>query len=133
VTDEITISLAWDAYDSQGWEQFSSTVRHELIHAWQYHEFGEGGHGRTFQRWADTLDTSQYCEQFKMPKWWVICTECGGRLPRYRRSKVVIQPENYKCGGCCGSLRVEEVADSDGAPCCRWYNLAKSIYKTVLN
>jgi SprT-like protein len=68
VTDEITISLTWDAYDSQGWEQFSSTVRHELIHAWQYHEFGEADHERTFDRWTDALDTTQHCERFATPK-----------------------------------------------------------------
>ncbi|WP_227379543.1 SprT-like domain-containing protein [Haladaptatus halobius] len=68
-TDKITISLTWDAYDLQTWEQFSSTVRHELIHAWQYHEFGEADHGRTFARWTDTLDTTQYCKRFTSPNW----------------------------------------------------------------
>ncbi|MFB9807334.1 SprT-like domain-containing protein [Haladaptatus pallidirubidus] len=58
-TDEITISLTWDTYDSHGWEQFSSTVRHELIHAWQYHEVNEADHGQTFTRWTDALDTTQ--------------------------------------------------------------------------
>jgi SprT-like protein len=110
-TGEITISLAWDAYDSQGWEQFNSTVRHEVIHAWQYHEFGEAEHGETFERWIDALDTSQYCERFTTPQWWVVCTECGGRLPRYQRSKVVKQPEEYSCGDCGGSLRVEEATE----------------------
>jgi hypothetical protein len=33
-TGEITISLAWDAFEQHGWEQFSLTVRHELIHVW---------------------------------------------------------------------------------------------------
>ncbi|WP_227380624.1 SprT family zinc-dependent metalloprotease [Haladaptatus halobius] len=107
---EITISLAWDAYDSQGWEQFSSTVRHELIHAWQFHEFGEADHGRTFDRWTDALDTTQYCKRFKTPTWWIVCEDCDGQLPRYRRSKVVKQPENYSCGNCGGSLRIEEAA-----------------------
>ena len=32
-TDEITIVLTWTADEQHGWEQFSSTVRHELIHA----------------------------------------------------------------------------------------------------
>ncbi|WP_231188849.1 SprT-like domain-containing protein, partial [Haladaptatus sp. DYF46] len=49
---EITITLSWDAFEQHGWEQFSSTVRHELIHAWQYHEFGKADHGRTFARWT---------------------------------------------------------------------------------
>ncbi|WP_231187268.1 SprT-like domain-containing protein [Haladaptatus sp. DYF46] len=40
-TEAITIVLTWTAYDSHDWEQFSATVRHELIHAWQYHEFGD--------------------------------------------------------------------------------------------
>jgi SprT-like protein len=29
-SDEITISLTWDAYEQNGWEQFNSTARHEL-------------------------------------------------------------------------------------------------------
>ncbi|GAA0242446.1 hypothetical protein ACFFQF_19890 [Haladaptatus pallidirubidus] len=56
-------------------------------------------------------DTSQYCERFKLPNWWVICEECGGRFSRYQRSKVVKQPEKYSCGDCGGALRVEEAAD----------------------
>ena len=74
-TGEITFSLAWDAFEQHGWEQFSSTVRHELIHAWQYHEFGEADHGRTFERWTDALDTTQHCERFTSPNWWVICED----------------------------------------------------------
>ncbi|WP_227377904.1 SprT family zinc-dependent metalloprotease [Haladaptatus halobius] len=107
-TDEITISLTWDAYDSQGWEQFSETVRHELIHAWQYHEPGEADHGRTFVRWTDVLDTSQHCERFTAPKWWLVCEDCGGRTARYRRSKTVRNPEQYRCSKCGGSIRVKE-------------------------
>nr|WP_227380439.1 hypothetical protein [Haladaptatus halobius] len=35
-TNEITISLTWNAFEQHNWEQFSSTVRHELPHARQY-------------------------------------------------------------------------------------------------
>ncbi|WP_345413280.1 hypothetical protein [Haladaptatus pallidirubidus] len=59
------------------------------MHAWQYHEFGKADHGRTFARWTDTLDTTQHCERFTSPNWWVICEDCGGRLARYQHSKVV--------------------------------------------
>ncbi|WP_435159829.1 SprT-like domain-containing protein [Haladaptatus sp. DFWS20] len=104
---EITISLAWDAFEQHGWKQFSSTVRHELIHAWQYHEFGEADHERTFDRWTDALDTTQHCERFTSPKWWLICDDCGGRIPRYRRSKTVRNPEQYSCSKCGGAIRVE--------------------------
>ncbi|WP_458190960.1 SprT-like domain-containing protein [Haladaptatus sp. NG-WS-4] len=84
--DKITIRLSWEAYDSHGWEQFSSTVRHELIHAWQYHEVGNADHGVTFARWTDMLDTTQYCERFAVPNWWVICEDCDGRIARYRNT-----------------------------------------------
>ncbi|MFH5802210.1 SprT-like domain-containing protein [Haladaptatus sp. CMAA 1911] len=32
-TEAITIALTWTADEHHGWEQFSETVRHELIHA----------------------------------------------------------------------------------------------------
>ena len=107
-TEAITIALTWTAYEHHGWEQFSSTVRHELIHAWQYHEFGDADHGATFTRWTDGLDTSQHCERFTAPKWWLVCEDCGGRIPRYRRSKTVRNPEQYSCSECGGAIRVEE-------------------------
>ncbi|GAA0252740.1 SprT-like domain-containing protein [Haladaptatus pallidirubidus] len=43
-------SLTWKAYEQHGWDQFRATARHEMIHAWQYHEFGEANHGATFTR-----------------------------------------------------------------------------------
>ncbi|WP_458208971.1 SprT-like domain-containing protein [Haladaptatus sp. NG-SE-30] len=59
--------MTWKADEQHEWEQFSSTVRHELIHAWQYHEFGDVDHGSTFARWTDRFDTSQCCERFESP------------------------------------------------------------------
>ncbi|WP_435159027.1 SprT-like domain-containing protein [Haladaptatus sp. DFWS20] len=105
---EVTIALTWEAYKQHGWEQFSATVRHELIHAWQYHEFGDADHGATFTQWTDTLDTTQNCERFAAPKWWLMFEDCGGRSARYRHSKTVRKPEQYSCSECGGSLHVEE-------------------------
>ncbi|WP_458190945.1 SprT-like domain-containing protein [Haladaptatus sp. NG-WS-4] len=107
-TEAVTIALTWTAYQQHGCKQFSETVRHELVHAWQYHEFGDADHGATFTRWTDCLDTSQHCERFTAPKWWLVCKGCGGRSARYRRSKTVRNPEQYSCSECGGSLRVEE-------------------------
>ncbi|WP_435158855.1 SprT-like domain-containing protein [Haladaptatus sp. DFWS20] len=69
-TEAITIALTWTAYEHHGRVQFSSTVRHELIHAWQYHEFGDADHDATFTRWIDALDTSRHCERFKSANWY---------------------------------------------------------------
>lgn len=91
-------------------------MRHELIHAWQYHELGEAEHGRTFDRWTDALDTTQHCERFTSPKWWLICEDCGGRIARYRRSKTLRNPEEYSCGECGGAIRVEESEATDRFP-----------------
>ncbi|SIR63228.1 SprT-like family protein [Haladaptatus litoreus] len=106
-TEAITIALTWKAYEQHRQTQFSATVRHKLIHAWQYHEFDDADHGTTFTRWTDTLDTSQHCERFTDPKWWLVCEDCGGRIARYRSSKTVRNPEQYSWGECGGSLRVE--------------------------
>lgn len=60
--EEITIRLSRDTHQDYGWEQFARTVRHELIHAWQYTEYGEADHGPTFRRWVEPLDTDRHCE-----------------------------------------------------------------------
>ncbi|WP_433634420.1 SprT-like domain-containing protein [Halomicrococcus sp. NG-SE-24] len=49
-TESVTIRLTWDAYQEFGWEQFSKTVRHELVHAWQYWQFDDADHSETFAR-----------------------------------------------------------------------------------
>lgn len=107
-SEQIMIRLSWDAYEAYGWEQFSRVVRHELIHAWQYHKYSEADHGSTFRQWVEPLETDRHCEQYADPNYWVICEECESRDPRYRRSKVVKQPEQYSCGRCGGEILIEE-------------------------
>lgn len=108
-SEQITIRLSWDAYEAYGWEQFSRVIRHELIHAWQYHEYDEADHGSSFRQWVEPLETDRHCEQYVEPKYWVICEECESRDPRYRRSKVVKHPGKYSCGQCGGGISVEKV------------------------
>ncbi|MDG5762007.1 SprT-like domain-containing protein [Natronococcus sp. A-GB1] len=104
---QITIRLSWDAYREYGWQKFARTVRHELIHAYQFHKHGEADHGPTFTRWVDPLDTDRHCERFADPKYWIVCDDCEKRDPRYQRSKIVKNPGNYRCQ-CGGDLRVED-------------------------
>lgn len=80
--EEITIRLSWDAYQEYGWEQFSRTAHHDLIHAWQYTEYGEADHGPTFCRWIKPLETGRHCEQYAEPTYWVVCEQCERRDPR---------------------------------------------------
>ena len=107
-SEAITIRLSWDACQEYGWAQFARVVRHELIHAYQYHERGEADHGPTFRRWIEPLETDRHCERYAEPTYWVVCEDCDGRTPRYRRSKLIKQPEKYTCG-CGGGLTIETV------------------------
>lgn len=104
------IQIARRHFDNSGWLAVASTVRHELIHAHLVNT-GEGsGHGETFKRLAETLDTSVHCERFTEPKYWVRCDDCGREIGRYRKSKLVKQAGQYRCGDCGGRFSV--VSDS---------------------
>jgi predicted SprT family Zn-dependent metalloprotease len=102
-----TIKLTWEHFESKGWPAVAATVRHELIHVHLLNEADDASHGERFRRLADRLDTSVRCERFADPKYWVVCDDCGTRLARYRRSKLVERPERYACGDCGGPLSVE--------------------------
>lgn len=109
--DPEAVVLAWKQFQNRGWRATASTVRHELAHVHLLNEAGDPSHGRAFRRLAERLDTHVNCERFTQPNWWVVCTDCGQRLARYRRSKLVNHPEKYECGDCGGRFRVEENED----------------------
>lgn len=111
-TGEIVIRLTWAAYEAFGWEEFAGVVRHELVHAYEFQTRGRSDHGPAFRRLARRVDAPHRCRRFTPPKFWVTCTDCGDRLARYRRSKLVTHPERYRCGGCGGSLVVERNEES---------------------
>ncbi|RBI58612.1 hypothetical protein DMJ13_26140 [halophilic archaeon] len=66
-TKSATIWLTWNTYREFGWQQFCKTVRHELVHAWQYWRFDETDHSETFARWTGSLNIVQHCERFTSP------------------------------------------------------------------
>lgn len=104
-----TMRFAWKAYQSWGWEKFKSTIRHELIHIWQY-ERGSRGHGSDFKREARRLGCSVHCEPFgeEDAAYLIYCEGCGElKNTRQRRSKLVKHPERYKTRCCKADLRVE--------------------------
>lgn len=105
--DPLSVSLTWGHFERAGWKQVAATVRHELVHVHLLNEDSDASHGEAFRRLAEKLDAPLRCERFTEPKWWVVCEGCGGRLARYRRSKLVETPESYECGDCGGTLRVE--------------------------
>jgi SprT-like protein len=111
--DPEAVSLTWEYFQEHGWGATASVVRHELVHVHRLNEAGDASHGDAFQAWADTLQTSVTCERFADPNWWVECRDCGSEMPRYRKSKLVKQPKNYRCGGCGGRLTAGPAAERD--------------------
>lgn len=105
--DPETVRLTWGQFENRGWPAAAATVRHELVHVHRLAEADDPSHGEAFRRLADELDTHVHCERFSDPEWWVTCVDCGARLARYRRSKLVESPGDYRCGDCGGSFRVE--------------------------
>jgi predicted SprT family Zn-dependent metalloprotease len=107
-----TVVLTWGHFERSGWEAMAATIRHELIHVHLIEETGDPSHGERFRELAEQLDTHVHCERFTDPKWWVVCTDCGARLARYRESTLVRNPESYRCGDCGGRFRVERTSEN---------------------
>ncbi|WP_280537903.1 SprT-like domain-containing protein [Halopenitus sp. POP-27] len=106
------IVLAWLQFRNRGWRATAATIRHELLHVHLLNERDDPSHGPTFRRLAATLETHVHCDRFVAPTWWVRCRDCGAEIARYRRSKLVTDPDRYRCGECGGRYRVIR-ADSD--------------------
>ncbi|ELY59609.1 SprT family zinc-dependent metalloprotease [Natronolimnohabitans innermongolicus] len=110
--DEVaTIVLTRQAYERYDWETFAGVVRHELVHAWEYQQFGESGHGERFHDLAATLDAPRYCETFAEPRYALRClgADCDWSAGRHRASKPVKAPGGYRCGRCGSDIEVEHV------------------------
>jgi len=108
----VRVRFAWKAYQRWGWERFTSTIRHELIHVWELQEFGKAGHGPVFKRVARQNDTTVNCEHFAQDeaKFELLCSECGGNVAyRHKRSKTVTNPENYRSKCCKAPLEVRDL------------------------
>lgn len=107
---DVTIRLTWDAYSEFGWEEFTGTIRHELVHAWEFQRFGESGHGSRFRRKATELEAPRHCRTFSDPRLRLLCSSCDWTADRHRASKAVSSPEKRRCGSCGRRYRVEHVA-----------------------
>jgi predicted SprT family Zn-dependent metalloprotease len=106
--DRVTIRLTWDAYREYGWREFAGTVRHELVHAWEFQRFGESGHGERFRRKAREVDAPRHCRPFTDARLRLVCTAgCGWTADRHRASRTVRRPDDYRCGDCSAPYRVE--------------------------
>jgi len=112
-TGQITVLLTWEAYRAHGWETFTGTIRHELVHAWELTHFGECGHGERFRTKAREIDAPRFCQAFTDGRLRLVCTatDCEWTVERHRASKTVKFPDDgYVCGQCGSDYLVRHVA-----------------------
>jgi len=111
VTESITIRFTWAAYQEYGWDEFTDVIRHELVHAWEFQQFGESSHGWRFREKADDVDASRHCRSFTDARLLLRCTdeECDWTAERHRASKAVTEPQERRCGACHSRYIVEHL------------------------
>jgi predicted SprT family Zn-dependent metalloprotease len=106
---------------------FIDTLRHEVAHAvcyevhHRYPERGGGrysGHGQAWKEMARRLgadDSACHSRRDRSDeyKYYITCTECGMEAGRTKRSKIIKQPFNRKCGKCGHSPLSSYAADQE--------------------
>lgn len=111
VTDEIDLLLriAWGGYQKWGWnDHMEGVIRHELVHIWEYQQFGDSNHGVRFKTMAGELDAPLESKQFADYKYELFCADCGEFVcGRYQRSKVVKNADEYRSKCCESPLTLE--------------------------
>ncbi|SDR01818.1 SprT-like domain-containing protein [Halopelagius longus] len=112
-----TVSLSWRAFESFDYEEWTATLRHELVHVEQFQRFGTTDHGPAFRRRAAALDAPVRVRHFATPAYLLTCTDCENVVARrYRDCKLVREYESYVSSCCGASLECEspDGAASDG-------------------
>lgn len=108
--EEEQIRISKNTIDEHGWEEAKRTIRHEVVHAWQYQNDKGLSHGPSFRRWLEPFDIDVYAEDpaEKNPKYEIICPNCGTVDTKTRACKMTKNVELYQCR--CGSqdLRVQQ-------------------------
>jgi hypothetical protein len=102
---EVEVILSWNAYEKRGykWERLRNTVKHELVHASNFVEYGHMGHGPTFIEEAKRLDVDNIARYDEPdPRYFIVCDGCGVVLWRQKKSKKVKDPERHMgyCANC---------------------------------
>ena len=108
---ELSARLARDGSE----DAVMQVLAHEVLHTC----YGCSNHGRRWKGYAARMNaawgyhisrTDNFedlgMEDDRPVRYWVVCTRCGRRTPRMKRSPLVDHPERYRCR-CGGTLMVE--------------------------
>lgn len=94
-------------------QEIKNTIAHELIHTC----YGCFNHGKRFKYYCDKLNTIGYnvtttykgneINQIKdNAKYVVVCEKCNIKIYRMKKSKLITNPELYRCSKCRGKLEI---------------------------
>ena len=96
-------------------------LAHEVLHTC----YGCSNHGRRWKSCAAKMNAAygyniSRTDKFedlglkddRPARYWVVCTRCGRRIPRMKRSPLVDHPERYRCK-CGGALLIENLQKGD--------------------
>ena len=92
------------------------TLAHEVLHTCH----GCQNHKKRWHRYADMMNQAYGytirrtdsperlgVESKAVVRYVVVCTICGAEIPRSRKSKLILHPEDYRCAKCGGRLLVK--------------------------
>ena len=110
-TIELSAQLAREGSE----DAIMQVLAHEALHTC----YGCANHGARWKGYAQRMNaacgyrisrTDRFedlgMEDDRPARYWVVCTKCGRRTPRMKRSPLVDHPERYRCR-CGGALQIE--------------------------
>ena len=116
-----TIELSAQLAEHGSEDAVSRVLAHEVLHTC----YGCSNHGERWKSYAARMNAAYGCgisrtdkyedlgiEDDRPVRYWVVCTRCGRRIPRMKRSPLVDHPGRYRCE-CGGTLRVEYIEKGD--------------------
>ena len=116
-TIELSAQLAGEGTE----DAILQVLAHEVLHT----SYGCSNHGKRWKGYAAKMNaaygyhisrTDNFedlgMEDDRPVRYWVVCTKCGRRIPRMKRSPLTDHPERYRCQ-CGGTLLVENIQKGD--------------------
>ena len=110
-TVELSAQLAEEGTE----DAVMQVLAHEALHTC----YGCANHGKRWKTYAARMNAAYGYDISRTDKfedlgiaddrpvrYWVVCTQCGRRTPRMKRSPLVDHPERYRCR-CGGALIIE--------------------------
>lgn len=94
-------------------DKIKQVIIHEILHTCK----GCFNHGEKWKQYAEKVNkaygycisrTADYDASEEVYRYAIVCKNCGNVIYRIRKSKVISNPDDYRCGKCKGLLEVKK-------------------------